>query len=179
VKNKVRFEFVLKMSVDQFCEIEHIFQTIYQNELTFYREILDTWNYILVNFQVKWSSKTFYFIGLKLLTNLVKFVKLDLYWDIYESTSRILLRFKWGYKLHIASFPTIYIRPSNSSRWKRITCLKSGLKIYKQCAKTRDSSYMKGFWHEDFVFIILFYLFNYFWIIIFLIWDFSSILDIV
>jgi hypothetical protein len=40
--NQVRSEFDLKISIDQFCEIEHISQIIYWNELKFYREILDT-----------------------------------------------------------------------------------------------------------------------------------------
>jgi hypothetical protein len=38
------------MSIDQFCEIEHISQTINQNELKLYRNILDTWKYILIMF---------------------------------------------------------------------------------------------------------------------------------
>jgi hypothetical protein len=47
---QVRFKFSLKMSIDQFCEIEHISQTINQNELKLYRNILDTWKYILIMF---------------------------------------------------------------------------------------------------------------------------------
>jgi len=39
VTNQVSSEFDLKMFADQFCEIDHIFQTIYQ--MKFYREILD------------------------------------------------------------------------------------------------------------------------------------------
>jgi hypothetical protein len=34
-------------------EIKHISQTVYQFKLKSYMEILDTWNYILVNFQIK------------------------------------------------------------------------------------------------------------------------------
>jgi len=40
----------LKMSVDQFCEIGHISQEIHRVEMKFYREILDIWKYIYVNF---------------------------------------------------------------------------------------------------------------------------------
>jgi hypothetical protein len=40
--NQIRFEFNLKISINQFCNIEHISQIIYQNELKVYREILDT-----------------------------------------------------------------------------------------------------------------------------------------
>jgi hypothetical protein len=38
-------------------------------------------------------------------------------------------------------------------------CMKLGLKICKKYVKIKDSSYMEEFWHEDFVFIFLFYLF--------------------
>lgn len=65
--NQIRFEFNLKISINQFCNIEHISQIIYQNELKVYREILDTWNYNLINFQVKYSLRIYYFIGSKLL----------------------------------------------------------------------------------------------------------------
>jgi hypothetical protein len=65
--NKVKYEFNLKMSIDQFCEIMHISQTVHQNELKFFKEILDTWNYILVNVHVKLSSRTYNFRGSKLL----------------------------------------------------------------------------------------------------------------
>ena len=58
--NQVRSEFGLKMSIDQFYEINHIYQTVHCNELKFYVVILDTWNYILLNLQVKWSSRTYY-----------------------------------------------------------------------------------------------------------------------
>jgi len=51
--NQVRSEFGRKIYVDQFCEIRHIFQTVHRNEQNFYREILYTWNYILVNLQIK------------------------------------------------------------------------------------------------------------------------------
>jgi hypothetical protein len=56
--NQVRSKFGLKMSADQFCEIEHTFQTINWIELKFYRKILDTRKYIVVNVQIKWSSET-------------------------------------------------------------------------------------------------------------------------
>jgi hypothetical protein len=45
---------------------------MHQNELKFYRDILDTLNYILVFYHVKWSSGTYYFIWLKLLDKSVK-----------------------------------------------------------------------------------------------------------
>ena len=38
-------------------------------------------------------------------------------------------------------------------------CMELGLKICQKYVKIKDSSYMKEFWHEDFVFIFLFYLF--------------------
>ena len=40
--NKVKYEFNLKMSTDKFCEIMHISQTVHQNELNFFKKILDT-----------------------------------------------------------------------------------------------------------------------------------------
>jgi hypothetical protein len=40
--NNIRFKFDLKISTDQFCKIEHIFQTIHLIELEFYWEILYT-----------------------------------------------------------------------------------------------------------------------------------------
>ena len=46
--NQVRSEFDLKMFANQPCEIGYISQTVHHNELTNYREILDTCNYILV-----------------------------------------------------------------------------------------------------------------------------------
>jgi len=36
--NQVRFKFNLKMSAIQFCEIEHIFQTVHWIKLKIYRE---------------------------------------------------------------------------------------------------------------------------------------------
>jgi hypothetical protein len=54
--NQVWSEFSFKMYVDRFCEIWHISQVIHRNKLEIYRKILDTWNYILINFQFKWSS---------------------------------------------------------------------------------------------------------------------------
>jgi len=65
--NQVRSEFGLKIFVDQFCKFKDISQTAHRNELKFYREILDTWNYILINFQVKLSLEIYYFRWLKLL----------------------------------------------------------------------------------------------------------------
>jgi hypothetical protein len=56
--NQVRSKYDLKMSADQFCEIEYTFQTIHWIELKFYRKILDTLKYIVVNFKIKWSSET-------------------------------------------------------------------------------------------------------------------------
>ena len=46
--NQVKSEFCLKMSTDQFCKIRHISQTVYWIELKFYKEMLDTINYIMV-----------------------------------------------------------------------------------------------------------------------------------
>jgi hypothetical protein len=40
-----------------------------------------------------------------------------------------------------------------------MTCLKSRLKICQEYAKIGDSGYVEEFWHVDFAFIILFYLF--------------------
>ena len=39
--NQDMSEFPLKISANQFCEINHISQTVHQIELTFYREILN------------------------------------------------------------------------------------------------------------------------------------------
>jgi hypothetical protein len=164
---EVRFEFSLKISADQFCEIRHISQTIYWKNMKFYNEILDTWIYILLNVQVKWSSETYYFKGLKLLDKSCQICQtrhLCTVWDIFGATGGILVRFKLGWKLDITSFPTIYGVPINSSGRKRTTCLKSWLKICQDCEKIKDSGYMKEFWHEEFIFIILFYLFIYLFI---------------
>ena len=65
--NQVRSKFSLKISINQFCEIKYISQTIHRIKLKFYKEILDTWNYIVVNFQVIWSLGTYYFRGSELL----------------------------------------------------------------------------------------------------------------
>jgi hypothetical protein len=46
--NQVMSKFGFKMSVNQFCEIGHIFQTVHWIELKFYRETLDTWIYIYI-----------------------------------------------------------------------------------------------------------------------------------
>jgi hypothetical protein len=65
--NHIRSEFGLKISTDQFYEIKHTCQTVHWIELKLYREILDIWKYILINFQVKLSSGKYYFIGSNLL----------------------------------------------------------------------------------------------------------------
>jgi hypothetical protein len=65
--NQVRSEFDLKISTNQFCKIDNISQTVYHNEMKFYKKILDISNYILIIFQIKWSSRTYYFQGSKLL----------------------------------------------------------------------------------------------------------------
>ena len=65
--NQVKSNFHLKISASQFCEITHISQIVHHNKLNFYREILDIWNYILIYFQVKWSSVTYYFRWSRLL----------------------------------------------------------------------------------------------------------------
>jgi len=49
--NQVRYYFFLKILIDQFCEIKHISQTVHQIKLKFYSKILETWNYILINFR--------------------------------------------------------------------------------------------------------------------------------
>jgi len=49
------------MFADQFFKIGHL------DKLKVYMDILDTWNYIFLNFQVKWIWKTCYFKGLNLL----------------------------------------------------------------------------------------------------------------
>ena len=51
--NQVRSEFNLKMFANQFCKIKHISRTVHQIKPKIYREILDTWNYIVVNFHIK------------------------------------------------------------------------------------------------------------------------------
>jgi hypothetical protein len=66
----------MKMFADQFFKIGHISQTVHQNKLKVYMDILDTWNYIFLNFQVKWIWKTCYFKGLNLL---------DKYIQIYQT----------------------------------------------------------------------------------------------
>jgi hypothetical protein len=96
---QVRFEFGLKMSADQFCEIRHISQTIYCKNMKFYREILDTWIYIFLNVQVKWSLETYSFKGLKLLDKSCQICQtrpLCTVWDISGATGGLLVRFKLG-----------------------------------------------------------------------------------
>jgi hypothetical protein len=61
--NQVKSEFDLKKFADQFCKIKHISQIIHRMELKFYRKILDTLNYIMVNVQVKLSLETYFFRG--------------------------------------------------------------------------------------------------------------------
>jgi hypothetical protein len=51
--NQVRSEFDLKMFANQFCKIKHISRIIHQIKPKIYRKILDTWNYIVVNFHIK------------------------------------------------------------------------------------------------------------------------------
>jgi hypothetical protein len=51
--NQVKSEFGLKMFAYQFYEIKHISQSVLRNEPKLYKEIiLDTWKYVLENFQV-------------------------------------------------------------------------------------------------------------------------------
>ena len=40
------------------------------------------------------------------------------------------------------------------------TVFEVSIEICQECAEIRDSGYIEEFYHEDFVFIILFYLFN-------------------
>ena len=60
-RNQVKFEFDLKLFVNQFCDIMHISQTILQIKMKFYMKVLDTWNYIMVDFHVIWSLKNILF----------------------------------------------------------------------------------------------------------------------
>jgi len=55
--NQVGPEFSLKIFINYFCKIK----------LKFHKDIVDTWNYIVINFQVKWSLRTYYFKGSNLL----------------------------------------------------------------------------------------------------------------
>jgi hypothetical protein len=126
----------------------------------FYKEILDAWNYNSVTFQVKWSLGTYYFKRSKLLEksgHISQTRSLCTVWDIFGAIGGTLLRFKLFWKLDISSFPTIYSRPNNSSRREIMTCLKSKLKIYQECANIRDLGYMEEFQRENLVFIYLFY----------------------
>jgi hypothetical protein len=84
---------------------------MHQNELKFYRDILDTLNYILVFYHVKWSSGTYYFIWLKLLDKSCQIYQtrpLCIVWDISRATDVIVLRLKLCWKLDISKFPTTW-----------------------------------------------------------------------
>jgi hypothetical protein len=48
--NQVKFDFDFQIFADLFGKIGHISQTVYQIEVKFYREILNTLNYIVVKF---------------------------------------------------------------------------------------------------------------------------------
>jgi hypothetical protein len=72
--NQVRSEFCLKIHTDQFCKIGHIFQNIHRIKLRCYKKILDTWNYIVVNFQFNLSFRTYY----------LKFSNFILFWNIHR-----------------------------------------------------------------------------------------------
>ena len=126
--NQVKSELDLKIYANQFCEINNIYQTIHWNELTLYMEILKTWNYILVNFQVKYNLEIYYFKRSKLLNKSCQICQtkpLCIVWDISRSIGGNVLRFKLIQKPDILSFPTIYGRSNNSSIRERMTCLKS------------------------------------------------------
>jgi hypothetical protein len=131
--------------------------------MKFYKKILDISNYILIIFQIKWSSRTYYFQGSKLLDKSCQICQtrsLCIVYDISGDTYIwILLLFKLGWKLDIFIFLKIYGRPSNLSRQERTTCLKLRLKICQEYMKIGDLGYIEKFWHVDFVFIIQFYLF--------------------
>jgi hypothetical protein len=89
------------MSSDYFYEMRHISQTVDWNELKSYRKILDIWNYILVNFQIKWSSGTYYLKGSKLLDKSCQIYHTRRFYtvcDIFGVTCGILLRFNLGWK---------------------------------------------------------------------------------
>ena len=92
--NKDMSKFDFKISIDQFCEIKYISQIVHQNDFKYYSKKLDTWSYIFANVQVKWSSKTYYFRGSKLLDKsyqLYQTKSLCTIWDILEVTSKSLL----------------------------------------------------------------------------------------
>jgi len=132
--------------------------------MKFYRKILDISSYILIIFQIKWSSRTYYFWASKLLDKSCQICQTTSLCTIYDISGdtyiyEILLLFKLGWKLDIFIFLKIYGRPSNLSRQERTICLKLGLKICKEYTKIEDLGYIEEFWHANFVFIFQFYLF--------------------
>jgi len=90
--NQVRSEFGFKISADQFCKMRYISQTVHQNKLKYYRKILDIWNYILVNFQVKWSSEKYYFDK---SCEIYQTRPLCTIWDIFGVTGKLVFDSSW------------------------------------------------------------------------------------
>jgi hypothetical protein len=132
--------------------LKYMLTSIAKPDISLKLYIKTSWYFIMelyfVNFKFQWSSGTYYFKRSNLLDKSCQICQtrpLYTIWDISRDTSGIVLRFKLGWKLDIPSFPTIYVRPSNSSRRERTTCLKSWLKLCQQCAKIRYSGYMEEF----------------------------------
>jgi hypothetical protein len=136
------------MLAGQFYEIMHISQTVHWIELKFYMEILETWNCILINFQVKWSSETYYFRGLKLVHKSCQIYQTRssyTIWDISKATSGVLLLLKLRWELDISIIPTVYCRLINLCRREKTTCLKSGLKSAKNIWKLKIRATWRNF----------------------------------
>jgi hypothetical protein len=110
--------------------------------------IIDTWNYIVVNFQVIWSLRTYYFRGSKLLDKPCQICQITsscTVWNISRVIGGIFLRFKLGWKLDISSFLTINGRVNNSFKRKRTTCLKSRPKSTKKVQKLEIRAIWRNF----------------------------------
>jgi hypothetical protein len=72
--DKVRFEFCCKMIINQFCKIWNISKKLNWIKLKIYREVLNTWKYIVVKFKVNLILGTYYSNWSKLLL---------LFWQIH------------------------------------------------------------------------------------------------
>ena len=96
--NKMVTNFDIKMSANQFFKIRYISQTVHQKKLKVYMDILDTWNYIFLIFQVKWIWETYYFKELNLLDKSIQIYQtrpLCTIWDISEAINRICCHSGW------------------------------------------------------------------------------------
>ena len=135
IQTKSGLNLILKCLPASFTRLYiYISQIVYWIELKFYIEILETWNCILINFQVKWSSEIYYFKGLKLVDESCQICQTRssyTIWDISRATSGVLLLLKLRWKLDISIIPIVYCRLINSFRREKTTCLKSGLKSVK------------------------------------------------